>query len=192
MDYEHIYDFLIELDRLKGVYRKSYLSDGSRHENSAEHSWHLVVVIMMMKDEFPDDLDFLKTFKMALVHDVCEIGAGDISVYDAGRALIQSEERAYLEELTRRFPGRFTDELYSLWEEYEAQDSPESQWVKVFDRLLPFCMNLATEGRSWKEQQVRKHQVLAIHEPIRRQDPKMYEWVKRKTEAAVARGWLVE
>lgn len=190
MDYERIYEFLIELDKLKSVYRKSYLSDYSRNENSAEHSWHLSLAIMMLHKELPDNIDLVKSFKMALVHDVCEIGAGDISVYDKNRDTVQSAERDYLIQLSARFPGPFTEELLLLWEEYEMQETVESRWVKVFDRLLPFCMNLATEGRSWKEQKVRKHQVLAIHEPIRKQAPDMYAWLERKAEEAVLKGWL--
>jgi len=192
MDYDRVYDFLIELDKLKSVYRKSFLSDHSRNENSAEHSWHLSVAFMMLHQEIPDDIDLQKTLKMSLVHDVCEIGAGDISVYDKGRDQVQSAEKDYLTQLNKNFPGSFTEELLHLWEEYEMQESPESRWVKVFDRLLPFCLNLATEGRSWKEQKVRKSQVLAVHEPIRKQAPEMYAWVREKADYAVAKGWLKE
>ncbi len=192
MDYDKIYSFIHELDKLKTVYRKTILSDGSRNENSAEHSWHLAVMIMMLNGEIEDDIDFIKTLKMALVHDICEIGSGDISVYDTGRNDIQSSEKEYLQELAMRFPGSFTEEILSLWEEYEKQQSTESRWVKVFDRLLPFCMNLITEGRSWQEQKVRKHQVLKIHEPIKMQAPEMFEWLKTKADEAVRNGWLRE
>ena len=192
MDYEKIYEFIIELDQLKGVYRKSFLSDGSRHENSAEHSWHLTMTIMMLHKEIKENIDLMKVLKMSLVHDVCEIGAGDISVFDKGRDQIQSSEKDYLIQFGERFPGSFSRELLSLWEEYEEQESPESRWVKVFDRLLPFCMNLATQGRSWKEQNVKKHQVLAIHEPIKKQAPEMYKWVQKKADDAVSKGWLDE
>ncbi len=192
MDYDKIYSFIHELDKLKTVYRKTILSDGSRNENSAEHSWHLAVMIMMLTEEIDDDIDFIKILQMALVHDICEIGSGDISVYDEGRDDIQSSEKEYLQELAVRFPGSFTDGVLRLWEEYEEQQSPESRWVKVFDRLLPFCMNLITEGRSWQEQKVKKHQVLKIHEPIRLQAPEMFEWVKAKADEAVKKGWLDE
>lgn len=192
MDYDKIFSFIHELDKLKTVYRKTILSDCSRNENSAEHSWHLAVMVMMLSNEIDDSIDFVKTLKMALVHDICEIGSGDISVYDAGRDDIQSSEKEYLLELAQRFPGTFTDEVLKLWEEYEEQKSPESRWVKVFDRLLPFCMNLITEGRSWQEQKVKKHQVLKIHEPIKKQAPEMFEWLKGKADEAVEKGWLAE
>ncbi|MDC7240895.1 MAG: HD domain-containing protein [Spirochaetales bacterium] len=192
MDYDRIFDFIVELDKLKGVYRKSYLSDGSRNENSAEHSWHLTIAVLMLHKEIDDEIDLLKTLKMSLVHDICEIGAGDISVFDEARDDIQPDEKEYLTELCGRFPGTFTDELLTLWEEYEAQQSCESRWVKVFDRLLPFCMNLITKGRSWQEQGVIRDQVLAIHEPIRKQAPEMFKWMEKKSAEAVARGWLKE
>ncbi len=192
MDYDRIYEFLIELDGLKRVYRKSYLSDASRYENSAEHSWQLAVALMMLHQDIPDEIDILRTLKMSLVHDICEIGAGDISVFDAGRNDIQSAEQDYLTDLKKRFPGPFTEEILALWEEYESQKTAESRWVKVFDRLLPFCMNFVTRGRSWQEQKVRKHQVLAIHEPIKQQAPEMFNWLSEKVDYAVSQGWLEE
>lgn len=192
MDYDKIYEFFIELDALKSVYRKSYLSDYARNENTAEHSWHLSIAVMMLHEEIPEGIDLLKALKMSLVHDICEIGAGDISVFDKDRDKIQSAEKEYLLLLGKKFPGTFTEELLLLWEEYEEQATIESRWVKVFDRLLPFCMNLATQGRSWKEQKVRKQQVLAIHEPIKKQAPEMYAWLENKAAYAVSQGWLEE
>lgn len=89
----HLYAFLVELDKLKSVFRNAYVSDLSRHENSAEHSWHLAIAVFLLKEELNLDIDILKTVKMALVHDICEIGAGDISIYDPERSKKRNQRK---------------------------------------------------------------------------------------------------
>ncbi len=192
MKYEEIYTFLMELDKLKVIYRRSYLSDESRNENSAEHSWHLAMSILLFQDEMKEEIDLLKTLKMALVHDVCEIGAGDISIFDKDRDKKTVDEREYITSLDKKYSLKFTNEIVDLWEEYEKQESSESKWVRVFDRLLPFCLNLVTNGKLWKEQNIRKHQVLEINKAIKNQSPEMYKWMLEKIDFAVEKGWLEE
>ncbi len=187
---DNLFAFLLELDRLKSVYRRSYLTDLSRNENSAEHSWHVAIAILILRDELNIDIDLAKTVKMALVHDVCEIGAGDISVYSPDRQKKEIEEREYIRRLAAS-PVRFALEIEQLWEEYEAQNTIESRWVKVVDRLLPFALNMATEGRSWKEQGIRKSQVKEINRVIEQEAPSVYDWILLQIEFAVERGWLV-
>lgn len=192
MDYSEVYRFLMELDSLKSIYRNSYLADASRNENSAEHSWHLSMAILVFQKEVPEDIDVFKTIKMALIHDVCEIGAGDISVYDKKREEKHLEEKSYLLDLQNRYNLAIVDEIIELWDEYEEQKTPESKWVKVFDRLIPFCHNMATEGKSWQKQNVRKSQVVKINTPIKEQSSEMYAWVLDKIEYAVKMRWLKE
>jgi len=192
MDYSEIYRFLMELDGLKSIYRNSFLADKSRNENSAEHCWHISMAILVFQKEMNEEIDLLKTIKMALVHDVCEIGAGDISIYDKKREEKFFEERKYLLNLKSRYKLTIIDEIIELWEEYEKQITKESKWVKVFDRLLPFCHNIVTEGISWQKQNVRKSQVILINAPIKKQAPEMYAWVLEKIDYAVTMGWLEE
>ena len=189
MNMDDIYSFLMEMDKLKGVYRRSFLSDQSRNENSAEHSWHLAMALLLLQDEEDLHIDIFRTMKMALVHDVCEIGAGDISVYDPGRNDKYGEEKEYLAEL-KGMNLAVADEIYDLWDEYEKQETGESRWVKVLDRLLPFCLNIATEGKSWKEQGIRREQVIRINDPIRQQAPEIFQWILGKIDMAVEKGWL--
>ena len=129
----------MELDKLKSVYRRSYIHDTSRNENSAEHSWHLALALLTLQQELDIEIDMYKAIKMALVHDVCEIGAGDISIYDPDRSKKVIQESKYIEELSQA-PIKFVAEIKLLWEEYEEQISPESRWVKIIDRLLPFII----------------------------------------------------
>ena len=186
-----IYNFLMELDKLKSVARRSYISDFSRNENSAEHSWHLALAILTFKDEFDINIDMNKTIKMALVHDICEIGAGDISVYDPKRSEKEAEERKYINQLTVDTPLKFASEIKDLWEEYEEQSTKESRWVKVVDRLLPFMMCLNTNGKTWKEQGIRKTQVIEINKTVAEEAPKVYEWMLLQIEKAIKKGWLI-
>ncbi len=188
---DKLYNFLMELDKLKSVYRRAYLSDLSRNENSAEHSWHLAVAILTLKNELDINIDIARAVKMALVHDIGEIGAGDISVYDPQRSEKMAGEGEYLQQLSAQ-PIKFSKEISSLWEEYEAQKTKESHWVKVADRLLPFMMNLSTEGKAWIEQGVAASQVKEVHKIIDRQAPEIYQWMLAQIDKAVARGWLID
>jgi len=184
-----IQKLLMELDRLKSVYRRSYLSDRSRNENSAEHSWHLAVALLVLNNAMGPDIDVDHAVRIALAHDICEIGAGDISVYDTGRAGRASAEAAYLSEFASSFSG-YALEIERLWKEYEKQETPESRWVKIADRLLPFLMNIATEGKAWKEQGISRSQVLGINNVIEEEAPAVYRWMKEEVDRAVGLGWL--
>ena len=127
---------------------------------------------------------------MALVHDICEIGAGDISVYDPERSKKEIEERKYIDQLSDS-PLNFASQIKYLWEEYEEQATKESRWVKVVDRLLPFMMNLNTNGKTWKEQGIRKSQVIQINKVVAVEAPKIYKWMLSQIEKAVEKQWLI-
>ncbi|WP_299020106.1 HD family hydrolase [uncultured Photobacterium sp.] len=184
-----ITSLLVELDKLKSVYRMTYLSDISRTENSAEHSWHLAVALMALKDFIPETVDIDHAIKMALLHDVCEIGAGDISVYDPKRGEKAKEEAEFMQAFAERHDA-FGKEASAMWYEYEEQVTAESRWVKVVDRLLPFILNLATEGKRWQEQGIARSQVLGINHCIEEIAPELFEWMKREIDEAVKNGWL--
>lgn len=181
---------LTELDKLKSVYRRSYLSDLSRNENSAEHSWHLAIALLALKEFIPTDVDINHAVNIALTHDICEIGAGDVPIYSPDRSKKALEEKAYMDEFATEH-GDFANEIKTLWEEYETQETPESHWVKVVDRLLPFLLNLATEGLVWREEKISKTQVLNINAPVAKTAPELYEWIRNEIDNAVHKGWLL-
>ena len=180
---------LIELDRLKSVYRNAFLSDRSRNENSAEHSWHLGIALLALREVMPLELNVDHAVRIALVHDICEIGAGDISVYDPDREQISNSERAYISQLVDKHQG-FALDIQDLWCEYEEQRTLESRWVKVVDRLLPFLMNLATEGKTWRKLGITRDQVVEINSVIASEAPEIYRWMEKEIEKAVGLGWL--
>jgi putative hydrolase of HD superfamily len=182
-------EFLIDLEKLKLVDRRAYVSDHSRRENSAEHSWHLALALLAVARELNPPIDIHKALLMALVHDVCEIDAGDTPVYGAARPDQHEAELRCIDRLAAH-GIRLGPELRELWLEFEAQQSAESRWVKVLDRLMPFVVNLATQGRTWKEQSVCRSQVLKISEPVRLYAPQIFEWMRQRIEICVRDGWL--
>ena len=143
--------FLIDTERLKLVQRSAWVSDRSRHENSAEHSWHLTLGLLAIARELRLSFDLEKAVRMALIHDVCEIDAGDASVYDVeARAAKAQAERDCIARLAAGGLA-IGPEIEALWLEYEAQQSIESRWVRVLDRLMPFVVNLSNGGQAWKD-----------------------------------------
>ena len=188
----NICNFLLELDKLKSVKRRSYITDLSRNENSAEHSWHLAIAILTLNDEMKLDIDVNKAIKMALVHDICEIGAGDVSVYAPERPKQEAKERKYIDELSANTPLKFVHEIKTLWEEFEEQSTKESRWVKIIDRILPLMLKRKTEGKSWIEQSITKSQVISINQIVAKEAPEIYDWVLAQIDEAVEKGWLID
>jgi len=167
---------ILELDQLKSVYRKSYIADESRFENSAEHSWHLSMALMSLKPYLPKELDINKAIQMALVHDICEIGAGDQCAYENNNPDIAKNEQQYLIELKQKYP-QFGETVLLLWQEYENQKTLESHWVKVVDKLLPFILNITTQGKTWKEQGINYDMIIKHNSFIQKYSPEIYQWM---------------
>jgi putative hydrolases of HD superfamily len=186
-----IVDFLTDLERLKLVSRKAYISDFSRRENSAEHSWHLALGLLTIARELNLQIDLHKALVMALIHDTCEIDAGDTPVYGAHRPDQHEAEMKCVERLASHGVA-FGSTLRELWYEYEAQQTPESRWVKVMDRVMPFVVNLATQGRNWKELSISRSQVLRVSQSVRDHAPEIYEWMTERIELCVKDGWLLD
>jgi putative hydrolases of HD superfamily len=183
--------FLTDVERLKLVKRKAYVSDKSRRENSAEHSWHLAVGLLTIAQELGLKIALHKALVMALIHDVCEIDAGDTPAFGPQRPDQHEAELRCVERLAG-YDLKFAPSIRELWLEYEAQESVESRWVKVMDRVMPFIVNLATQGINWKEQSVSRSQVLRVSQPVREHATEIYEWMQGKIEEAVTAGWLID
>jgi putative hydrolase of HD superfamily len=181
--------FLTDVERLKLVTRRAYVSDMSRRENSAEHSWHLALGLIAVAHELNLKIDLQKALVMAIIHDTCEIDAGDTPVYGPDRPEQHDAELRCIQRLAS-YGLAFGATLHELWLEYEAQVSLESRWVKVLDRFMPFIVNLATQGNNWKEQSVSRSQVLRVNEPVREHAPEIYEWMVGRIDECVKDGWL--
>jgi putative hydrolase of HD superfamily len=181
--------FLTDIERLKLVKRRAYVSDLSRQENSAEHSWHLAMGLMIVAQELSLELDLHKALVMALNHDVCEIDADDTPAFGPLRPEQQAVEFECIERLATT-GGTFGQQMRTLWLEYEEQITIESRWVKVLDRLMPFIVNLAANGRNWKEQSISRSQLLRVNAPVKAHAPEIFRWMEQRIEQCVRDGWL--
>jgi putative hydrolase of HD superfamily len=184
-----ISDFLLQLDALKSVNRRTYINGGERVENSAEHSWHLAMACWAFAEMLQDDYDVPKLIKFSLLHDIGEIGAGDTFLYCNEREKAHIEERESIKQIASH-PGNPIGEFVELWEEQEVGESKEAKLLKVIDRLLPFLHNITSNGRAWKDNGIRKHQVLKMHQFIEDESPEIYGWFIAQLENAVEQGWL--
>lgn len=185
--------FVSEVDKLKSVLRQTLLQDSSRRENSAEHSWHLAVMALVLFEYAPPGTDITRTLKMLLVHDVVEIEAGDTFAYDLEGYLDKEDrEQAAAEKLFGLLPDEQERELRALWDEFEGGETNAARFANALDRLQPFWHNLQTEGGTWRVHSVTKAQVLKRMEPIARGTPELWPVVLSLIDEAVAAGILAE
>lgn len=185
--------FILEIDRLKCVIRRTLLTDRSRRENSAEHSWHLAVMALVLAEHAPQEVDVLRVVKMLLVHDVVEIDAGDVFLYDeAARAGKEERERQAAHRVFGMLPREQGEEMIALWEEFEARSTPEARFAYSLDRLQPLMHNYATEGASWAEYGIRACQVRDANRCIGEGAEALWEHASRLIEGAIGKGWLVD
>jgi len=188
-DLTAITEYFLELDALKLVNRRTYIDGGVRLENSAEHSWHLAMACWSISRDFGLDVSEEKLLKLALIHDLGEIDAGDTFLYASDRSTAHTAEREGVKRL-KGHPGNAITELSELWEEQETGTSLETKLLKVVDRLLPFLHNINSEGKTWRELDVKKSQVLQALAFIADDFPEIYSWMFDNIEMAVQEGWL--
>ena len=180
---------MLQLDVLKSVDRRTYINGGERVENSAEHSWHLAMACWAFAEMLQDDYDVPKLIKLALLHDLGEIGAGDTFLYSNNRDSAHIHERESVKQIAAH-PGNSIGGMVELWEEQEAGESKEAKLLKVIDRLLPFLHNITSEGRAWQDNGIHRDQVLKMHQFIEDESPEIYSWFISKLDHAVEQGWL--
>ncbi|QIZ45989.1 HD domain-containing protein [Dickeya zeae] len=183
--------FLMEIDKLKSVQRRSKVIGTDRQEDSAEHSWHFAVAVMSLAPYADDTIDITRVLKMALIHDIVEIDAGDVLVYDLkAREAIQQQEQAAATRIFGLLPQPQHDQFLALWHEYEAGDSAEALFALMIDRVMPVLMNLHNGGQSWVEHGIRLEQVLSRNDFIQDINPALWGYLKQHLEDAQAKGWL--
>ncbi|MGA6102814.1 HD domain-containing protein [Psychrobacter pocilloporae] len=191
IDIEDVTHFLLELDALKRVNRRSYVTETDRRENSAEHSWHLAMACWSIAELFELDVNHEQLLKMALVHDLGEIDAGDTFLYADSRHDAHVEERAGIARLQGE-RGNGIGNLSEVWEAQETGSSKEAALLKVVDRLLPFLLNLNTEGKTWRELGVTRSQVAGAHAFIQDSFAPIHKWLSHNIDYATQQGWLID
>lgn len=180
--------FLTEADRLKSVLRATTLCDGSRMENSAEHSWHIALYALVLAEHSDEQLDTGKIVKMLLLHDIVEIDAGDAPVFgDHDTQAMAIREQAAADRLFGLLPDDQAQEFRAIWEEFEANATPEAQFAKSIDRMQPPMQNLASGGGSWIDYDVTYDRFAAqIGPKINQGAPKIWAWLQPKVAAFFA------
>jgi len=181
--------FILEIDKLKSIYRRTYLVDGERRENSAEHSWHLAMLAMVLAEHANQSLDVAKVMRMVLVHDIVEIDAGDTYIYADQGDKAEREQRA-ADRIFGLLPPDQEHEFRGLWEEFESAATPEARFAAALDRFIPQLHNYHTQGRSWKEHGITAERVLKRNEEMSAGSVILWEWTQTLIERAVAEGLL--
>ena len=187
-------DFILEADKLKNVARRTTLLDVSRQENSAEHSWHIALLVLILSEYAKDDeLDLLQVIKLLLIHDLVEIDAGDTYCYDEGGGQDQyKRETKAADRIFNILPADQAASLRALWDEYEAKDTPESKFANALDRVQPFLHNYFTRGHTWQKHGIQKKQVIARMQPVNEGSQLLWEYVSFLIDDAVEKGYLAK
>ncbi len=181
--------FIAEADNLKSVVRRNYLLDGSRFEDTAEHSWHAALAAWVFKDFANDPIDIDKVIKMLLIHDVVEIEAGDTCLFYAEEVEDQAErELKAAEHLFGILPETQGGELKNLWLEFEARNTPEARYAKAIDRFMPMWSNYESGGKAWVDGDVKAARLREINEIIKDGSEALYQIVAEMVDDAIKRG----
>lgn len=179
--------FLNEADRLKSVLRATTLVDGSRPENSGEHSWHLALYALVLADQAAPGVDINRVIRMLLIHDLVEIDVGDVPIHSAnglahGSADTQAAEAQAADRIFGLLPKDLGNDLRAMWDEFEAAQTPDAVFAKSLDRVQPVMANLMSGGGTWKTYNVTAEQLeTRVGSKIARGAPRLWDWVREKT-----------
>jgi putative hydrolase of HD superfamily len=185
--------FIIEVDKLKQVFRRTLLTDRTRLENDAEHSWHIALMAVLLSEYANEDVDLIRVVKMLLIHDIVEIDAGDTFCYDeAGHVDKLEREQAAADRLFNLLPDDQATELRELWDEFEERQSAEARFAAALDRLQPLLHNFHTDGEAWQKHGVRSSQVLERNRHMAEGAEKLWDFAEQMIHDAVKQGMLAE
>jgi putative hydrolases of HD superfamily len=182
--------FIVEIDKLKAVLRKTKPVGLDRYENSAEHSWHVCLSALMLKEYANDAIDIDRVIRMLLIHDLGEIDAGDTIFYEAETPAVQEKEAAGLRRVLNILPESDATQYITLWEEFEEAKSPDAVFAKAIDRFAPILHNLHGGGHSWKKNGIKKEQVFALKSRIVGGSQDLWDALEEMLNEAVRDGLL--
>ena len=185
--------FVLEIDKLKAVYRQTTVKeDKNRHENSAEHSWHIALTAQILKEYAQHPVDIERVVKMLLIHDIIEIDAGDLFAFAEQKDHAQQalKEAQAAERLFGLLPALQHQQYKALWFEFEAAETDDAKFAKSMDRILPLVQNMNNQGGSWAHHKISQPQVLARNKHLQYIAPKLWQYVVQQTDLAVENGWL--
>ncbi|OMH38922.1 HD domain-containing protein [Motiliproteus sp. MSK22-1] len=187
---EQILKFIVEIEKLKDVERKTRPVGLDRYENSAEHSWHVCLSALMLKDYANQEINIDRVIKMLLIHDLGEIDAGDTIIYASETKELKSQEADGLKRILDILPKGESEEYMALWYEFEAGETADAKYAKAIDRVPPLLHNLHGNGHSWKENNISKEMVLSVNKRIAKGSEALWDSLEQKLEQAVENGIL--
>lgn len=191
---QSIIHFIIELDKLKGVTRKTKPLGLDRYENSAEHSWQIALLAMSLAPYAPKNIDIQHVVAMLLVHDIGEIDTGDTIVFaDIDWKAAKAEELKAVQRIFGLLPPAQAAQFTALWEEFENNETPAAQFANAADRAMPALLNLANHGQSWVENKISFTRVVQrLEAPIQLGCPALWDYLHEQLNAAREKGWFFE
>lgn len=184
-------EFLVEIDKLKSIARQTLLADGSRQEDSAEHSWHLAVLAMVLAEHSRAPVNLFRVLEMILVHDLVEIDAGDTCCYDeeANRDKAGREAKA-ADRIFNLLPEDQAHEFRSLWDEFESRLTVDAIFASSLDRFQPLLNNFRAGGVMWQKHGIKREQVYTRNSPMEHGSPVLWEYAEKMIRDAIAKGWI--
>lgn len=184
-------DFIHEIDKVKYIQRKTRLFNSDRTENDAEHSWHLALMAIVLSEHSDQKIDLLKVIKMLLIHDLVEIDAGDVFLYDTLVNHTNTEaELAAARRIFGLLPSEQANELISVWEEFEAGETAESKFARAMDRMEPLLQNRSNSGGTWKEFNVQYDKVVEKKSVIKHGSQVLWSYAEKLIDQSVEDGIL--
>lgn len=186
--------FLREIDKEKQIFRQTYLADGQRKENDAEHAWHMAVMACLLGEYANEEVDLLHVIRMILIHDVVEIDAGDTYAYDdAAKATQREREEKAASRIFGMLPEDQAQEMLDLWEEFEAGITKEARFARALDNFQPMMLNDATDGRAWVEHEVAVSKILKRNERTPKGSEQLWNYASENfVEKHVNLGHIIE
>lgn len=184
-------EFILEIDKVKSILRKSRLFDRSRFENDAEHSWHISIMALILSEYSNSRIDILKVIKMLLIHDIVEIDAGDVVVYDTKKR--KENEKNEINAASRIFgllPSDQKDEYFSLWQEFEKRETAEARFAAALDRMEPVMQNYYDEGYTWRKLGVTSDKVLSVNSRIKDGSEQLWQYIESLIIDAQKKGFF--
>lgn len=186
-------EFIVEIDKVKQIYRQTYLSDSTRKENDAEHSWHIALMAYLLLEYAHESVDVSRVVPMVLMHDLVEVDAGDTYAYDAaGKETQHEREEKAATRIFGLLPEEQRDWCMKLWQEFEAYETEDAKYAHLLDNLQPLLLNDASGGRSWAEHEVHRSQIYQRNKRVPETSPKIWEKMKAIIDSYVEAGIVKE
>ena len=183
--------FIKEIDKLKYILRRTKLFNSDRHENDAEHCWHLAMMTIVLAEHSNEPIDVLKVLKMVLIHDIVEIDAGDTFIYDATKSHTNTDEELIAaKRIFGLLPAEQSEEFIAIWQEFEEGITDEAKFAKSMDRFEPLLQNTSNNGGTWAEFNIPYHKVYEKKKAIEKGSTSIWHYAENLINESVDKGIL--